>query len=111
MIRINNFKSCSLLLAVVFTFSFQSFAQPDGAQIFKANCTACHTIVGGRLVGPDLDGIVAKRESSWLKSWINSSSELIASGDADAIDPSTGSPEEELSTGLTGRQTWRELVQ
>ena len=26
-----------------------------------------------------------KRESSWLKSWINSSSELIASGDADAI--------------------------
>lgn len=32
-------------------------------------------------------------------------------GNADAIDPSTGSPEEELSTGLTGRQTWRELVQ
>lgn len=85
MIRINNFKNCILLLAVLFTFSFQGFAQPDGAQIYKANCTACHTIGGGRLVGPDLEGITEKREADWLKKWINSSSELIASGDADAI--------------------------
>ena len=85
MIRINNFKSCFLLLAVVFTFSFQSIAQPDGAQIYKANCTACHTIGGGRLVGPDLEGVTEKRKADWLKQWINSSSELIASGDADAI--------------------------
>ncbi|MBT4881312.1 MAG: c-type cytochrome [Flavobacteriales bacterium] len=85
MIRINNFKSCILLLAVVFTFSFQTSAQPDGAQIYKANCTACHMIGGGRLVGPDLQGITEKRTKDWLKKWINSSSELIASGDADAI--------------------------
>ena len=85
MIRITNFKSCILLLAVLFTFSFQSLAQPDGAQIFKANCTACHTIGGGRLVGPDLEGVTKKRKADWLKLWINSSSELIASGDADAI--------------------------
>jgi len=85
MIRINNIKNYFLLLVVSFAFSFQALAEVDGAQIFKQNCTACHTIGGGRLVGPDLDGIVAKRESSWLKSWINSSSELIASGDADAI--------------------------
>ena len=85
MIRINNIKNYFLLLVVSFAFSFQALAEVDGAQIFKQNCTACHTIGGGRLVGPDLDGIVAKRESSWLKRWINSSSELIASGDADAI--------------------------
>jgi cytochrome c2 len=67
MIRINNFKSCILLLAVVFTFSFQTSAQPDGAQIYKANCTACHMIGGGRLVGPDLQGITEKRTKDWLK--------------------------------------------
>jgi len=42
-------------------------------------------IGGGRLVGPDLQGITEKRTKDWLKKWINSSSELIASGDADAI--------------------------
>jgi len=85
MIRINNFKSCILLLAVLFSFTFQVSAQSDGAQIFKANCTACHMIGGGRLVGPDLQGITEKRTKEWLKKWINSSSDLIASGDADAI--------------------------
>ena len=85
MIRINNFKSCILLLAVLFSFTFQVSAQPDGAQIFKANCTACHTVGGGRLVGPDLEGVTKKRNADWLKQWINSSSDLIASGDADAI--------------------------
>jgi hypothetical protein len=85
MIRINNFKSCILLIAVLFTFSFQTFAQPDGAQIFKANCTSCHNIGEGRLIGPGLKGVTEKRNKEWLKQWINSSSELIASGDADAI--------------------------
>jgi len=85
MIRINNIKNYFSLLVVLFTFSFQALAEVDGAQIFKQNCTACHTIGGGRLVGPDLKGVTGKREADWLKKWINSSSELIASGDADAI--------------------------
>ena len=84
MILIKTIKNC-ILLAVLFTISLQTFAQPDGAKIFKQNCTACHTIGGGRLVGPDLEGITKKRKADWLKKWINSSSELIASGDADAI--------------------------
>jgi mono/diheme cytochrome c family protein len=84
MILVKTIKNC-ILLAVLFTISLQTFAQPDGAKIFKQNCTACHTIGGGRLVGPDLEGITKKRKADWLKQWINSSSELIASGDADAI--------------------------
>ncbi|MEC8853692.1 MAG: cytochrome c3 family protein, partial [Bacteroidota bacterium] len=68
-----------------FTFSLNIFAQTDGAQIFKANCVSCHTIGGGRLIGPDLEGITKKRKADWLKQWINSSSDFIASGDADAI--------------------------
>ena len=67
MIRINNFKNCILLLAVLFSFTFQISAQSDGAAIFKANCTACHMIGGGRLVGPDLQGITEKRTKDWLK--------------------------------------------
>ena len=85
MILIKTIKSCILLIAVLFTFSFQSLAQSDGEQIFKANCTACHTIGGGRLIGPDLAGVTKKRKADWLKQWINSSSDFIASGDTDAI--------------------------
>ncbi|MEC9209034.1 MAG: cytochrome c3 family protein [Bacteroidota bacterium] len=77
-------KNC-ILLAGLFIVSLQTFAQPDGAQIFKQNCTSCHVMGETKLIGPGLKGITEKRNKEWLKKWINSSSELIASGDADAI--------------------------
>ena len=80
------FSRSILLLTFFFTFPLNIFPQnDDGAQIFKTNCISCHTIGGGRLIGPDLEGITKKRKEDWLKKWINSSSDLIASGDADAI--------------------------
>ena len=85
MILINTLKNRILILAVLFSLSFNLFADVDGEKIFKQNCTACHTIGGGRLVGPDLSGVTEKREDKWLKSWITNSQDLIASGDADAI--------------------------
>ena len=85
MILINTLKNRILFLAVLFFLSFNLFADVDGEKIFKQNCTACHTIGGGRLVGPDLSGVTEKREDKWLKSWITNSQDLIASGDADAI--------------------------
>ena len=85
MIRIYSLNSRILFLTVFFTLSFNLFAQADGEQIFKTNCISCHTIGGGRLIGPDLEGISKKRNAEWLKQWINSSSDFIASGDADAI--------------------------
>ena len=85
MIRIYSLNSRILFLTVFFTLSLNLFAQADGEQIFKTNCISCHTIGGGRLIGPDLEGISKKRNAEWLKQWINSSSDFIASGDADAI--------------------------
>ncbi len=85
MIRIYSLNSRILFLTVFFTLSLNLFAQADGEQIFKTNCISCHTIGGGRLIGPDLEGVSKKRNVEWLKKWINSSSDFIASGDADAI--------------------------
>ncbi|MEC7863546.1 MAG: c-type cytochrome [Bacteroidota bacterium] len=84
MILSKTIKNC-ILLAGLFTISLQTFAQSDGAQIFKQNCTSCHVMGETKLIGPGLKGITEKRNKEWLKKWINSSSELIASGDADAI--------------------------
>ncbi len=49
-------------------------------------CKACHTIGGGKLVGPDLKGVNDKREESWLIKFIQNSQALVQSGDKTAIE-------------------------
>lgn len=49
-------------------------------------CKACHTIGGGKLVGPDLKGITDLREEAWLISFIQNSQEMIQAGDELAIE-------------------------
>ena len=72
-----------LLLNAALGTAFLSNGQ-DGETIFGDNCAACHTVGGGRLVGPDLKGVHEKRDEQWLISFIKDSQGLIASGDADA---------------------------
>lgn len=56
-------------------------AQADGEATFKQSCSACHTVGGGRLVGPDLIDIQSRRSDEWIKSFIKSSQTVIKSGD------------------------------
>lgn len=60
---------------------FGGLAQIDGDQIFKTNCTACHTIGKGRLLGPDLKDVMLRRDESWVIRMIQSSQSLIGEGD------------------------------
>ncbi len=55
-----------------------------GEQIFKTRCTACHTIGKGKLIGPDLAGILDRRDQEWVAQFIRNSQELIESGDEQA---------------------------
>ena len=93
-----------LLLAVLLTFSTQTFAQDEaagdaapetpaatgvgdaeaGEALFKANCAACHKLYK-KATGPALFGVSKKYDREWLYKWINNSAELIASGDSQAI--------------------------
>lgn len=57
----------------------------DGGAIFNQACKACHTIGGGRVVGPDLKGVTSKRSADWLLKWTKSSQALVNAGDADAV--------------------------
>jgi mono/diheme cytochrome c family protein len=51
-----------------------STAGPDiakGLEVFGLKgCTACHKVGGGRLVGPDLKGVTARRDETWIKKMI-----------------------------------------
>ena len=75
-------------VTILFLFLFlnEGYAQPDGEAIFKANCTTCHTIGGGRTTGPDLKGAHAKHPEEWLLKWIHNSQALVKSNDKVAVD-------------------------
>jgi mono/diheme cytochrome c family protein len=54
-------------------------------QFFQDNCASCHTIGGGRLIGPDLKEAVHEKDRAWLEHFIQDPSAVINSGDPYAL--------------------------
>jgi cytochrome c551/c552 len=65
--------------------SFQIAVAQDGKTMFQNNCGFCHSIGGGKVVGPDLKDITIHRAENWLIKFVQNSTELINSGDEEAI--------------------------
>jgi mono/diheme cytochrome c family protein len=53
----------------------------EGQAIFQKKCASCHTIGGGDLVGPDLEGVLTLRERDWLLKLILEPETLLNSDD------------------------------
>ncbi|MFV1959285.1 MAG: hypothetical protein ACC662_07715, partial [Planctomycetota bacterium] len=53
----------------------------DPASDFKNICSSCHTIGGGRLVGPDLKDVTKQKDRAWLARFIIDPGAVIDSGD------------------------------
>ena len=77
-----------VLSGAAFTASIQvapvyaSLPAASGQTIFEQKCQACHSIGGGRLVGPDLAGVTSRRDRDWLISFITAPDQLIAQGES-----------------------------
>lgn len=73
------------LLVVGFAFLAEAAPSSKGAEegevLFQEKCAACHTIGGGDLVGPDLQGVTARRDAEWLARWILEPDEMLGEGD------------------------------
>jgi protein SCO1/2 len=52
-----------------------------GEYNFKNHCTACHTVGGGTLIGPDLLGVASRRDRAWLGRYILEPDKVLAEGD------------------------------
>ena len=75
----------ALFFFVAISLSQVGWTQAPGEQIFKTSCFACHTIGGGRLVGPDLVSVHERRSQQWLVSFVQSSQSMVNGGDAEAV--------------------------
>ncbi len=76
--------SAGVVAAVGFLAACAAYAQEEAAEFYKKNCMSCHTIGGGRLTGPDLKDVAARRDAAWLKRFIANPKGVIDSGDAAA---------------------------
>lgn len=74
-----------IALCCFFTVTISLTAQNQGEQLFKQKCTACHTVGGGKLVGPDLANIQTRRTEDWIIKFVHSSQSVIKSGDTTAL--------------------------
>ncbi len=56
-------------------------APSPAAVLFAERCSTCHNIGGGVKVGPDLLGVVKRREKSWFRRFVRGPSAAIDAGD------------------------------
>ncbi len=56
-----------------------------GQENFQTLCSVCHTIGGGRLVGPDLQGVSERRSEDWIIAFVQHSQQLVQAGDPVAV--------------------------
>ncbi len=51
-----------------------------GESLFGSRaCVGCHSIGKGKRVGPDLEGVTARRELDWLRRWIKNPTAMLVS--------------------------------
>ena len=72
-------------VTIIFTADQIALTAQDAVDFFRANCTSCHTIGGGRLTGPDLKNVTQRKDRAWLVQFLQSPQAMIDRGDAYAL--------------------------
>jgi len=72
-------------LALALLLAAWPAAGQESPDFFRQNCVSCHTIGGGRLTGPDLKNVTARKDREWLVRFLLNPQAMIDSGDAYAL--------------------------
>lgn len=78
-------KRCLLIAVLILLVLPRNAAAQLADQFFQQNCTACHTIGGGRLIGPDLKDAVQQKDRAWLEHFIQDPEAVLNGGDPYAL--------------------------
>lgn len=57
----------------------------EAADFFRQNCISCHTVGGGRLTGPDLKGVLTRKDREWLVRFVLNPQAMMDQGDPYAL--------------------------
>ncbi len=68
-------------VAAAMCMTATAYAADEAASYFRQNCMSCHTIGGGRLVGPDLKDVTTRRDRAWLQRFIANPKSFLDGGD------------------------------
>jgi protein SCO1/2 len=52
-----------------------------GEDLFRRRCQSCHTVGAGDALGPDLLGVVGRRDRGWLQRWVKNPDQMLAAQD------------------------------
>ncbi len=70
-----------LFVAPVWQSRASDGSPEKGKAIFETKCSPCHTIGGGKRVGPDLKGVTGERPRDWLVKFISNPEKMFQAGD------------------------------
>lgn len=74
-----------LLTSSVLVAANQDTVSEETFNFFQENCTSCHTIGGGRISGPDLKGVLDRKDAEWLATFIRDPKAMFEAGDPYAL--------------------------
>lgn len=77
----NTYRRALLVAATVTLITASARAADEAATYFRQNCMSCHTIGGGRLVGPDLKDVTQRRDKGWLQKFVANPKSYLDGGD------------------------------
>lgn len=77
-------RSVALAAALVAALAPAVARAESGEAIFQTRCSACHTVGGGKRVGPDLKGVSERHTDDWIVKFVQSSQTVVKSGDPQA---------------------------
>ena len=73
------------IAAAIAAFAAASAVADEAATYFRQNCISCHTIGGGRLVGPDLKDVGKRADRDWLMKFMVNPKSFLDGGDPIAL--------------------------
>jgi hypothetical protein len=75
------FLICWLVMSIVGS----SLKAQEAADFFRQNCISCHTMGGGWLTGPDLKGVLTRKDLGWLVRFVLNPQAMMDQGDPYAL--------------------------
>ena len=82
----NSKSNVPAIAAPSLTYGSASGGERPGHALFTKTCGSCHTIGHGPRVGPDLAGLLKRRDREWVRNYIASPEKVRASSDPIALD-------------------------